>query len=373
MTTAFDTRRLAEAGVRLGELTIEWGRRREPRPPCRLTQRDRRLLSFLHDFGYATTTILALLFWGECRSAAFDRLKLLHDAGFVDKLRPRVARRDGSREWIYRLTTFGWEVILDAGMAADGEDYIPAHLTSISYVEHDVQVSALITRLACIAAQAAGTVGPIIDAAPFGMLGPRSGVIDVRRERCPPNPSKASELGEREVHVERSLPGLLKPDATLVGMTRDGDRMAVMFEFDRTRRASKQVQRLRHYDYFLSAGWRDTRYATLDLEPAVLVVCSDSRQVPSFLRAADGALTAWIAQPHEDRHQGEYAAREQVGITCREDLLRGDWALSQVSKVPASARSKSASDKLQHESRDALPLDRLFAEQLREDLPGSTR
>lgn len=349
------------AGVGLGAVGIQWGRRPAVPPPCRLTRRDLRLLGFLHDFGYATTRILAALFWGRMGTATHERLKLLHDAGMVDKLRPRVGRDDGSHEWIYRLTALGWRTILDAGMAADGEDYAPAELTSIAYVEHDVQVAGLVTALAGRAARAAGSEGALIDAGPFQMLGPRSGMVDPRREVRADDASAASDLGERLVHTEASAPGVLKPDATLVGITDSGERTAVMVEYDRTRRASKQLTRLRRYDHFLTAGWRESRYAALDVEPALFVVCSDERQLPTFVRAADHELTAWIGRPQADRRNGEHIGREQVGFTTRERLLAGDSRLLQVPSLPPPIRRGwSTGDVTVVQRETSLSLDALF-------------
>jgi len=352
---------LGTAGMGLGAVGIQWGRRPAVPPACRLTRRDLRLLGFLHDFGYATTRILAALFWGRMGTATHERLKLLHDAGMVDKLRPRVGRDDGSHEWIYRLTALGWRTILDAGVAADGEDYAPAELSSIAYVEHDVQVAGLVTALAARAARAAGREGPLIDAAPFRMLGPRSGAVDPRREVRADDASAASDLGERCVHHEASAPGVLKPDATLVGVTAGGERTAVMLEYDRTRRASKQLTRLRRYDHFLTAGWRESRYATLDVEPALLVVCSDERQLPTFVRAADHELTAWIGRPQSDRSNGEHVGREQVGFTTRERLLAGDSRLLQVPFLPPPIRrGRSTGDLAAVPRETSLSLDVLF-------------
>jgi hypothetical protein len=352
---------LGAAGVGLGAFGIQWGRRPADPPPCRLTRRDLRLLAFLHDFGYATTRILAALFWGRMGTATHERLKLLHDVGMVDKLRPRVGRDDGSHEWIYRLTALGWRTILDAGMAADGEDYAPAELTSIAYVEHDVQVAGLVAALAARAARTAGREGALIDAAPFRMLGPRSGTVDPRREVRTDDASAASDLGERHVHPEASTPGVLKPDATLVGVTDGGERTAVMLEYDRTRRASKQLTRLRRYDHFLTVGWRQSRYAALDVEPALLVVCSDERQLPSFVRAADCELTAWIERPPAGRRSSEHTGREQTGFTTRERLLVGDSRILQVPLLPPPVRHARAGIHESAAPREThLPLDGLF-------------
>lgn len=353
--------RIGAAGVGLGAIGVQWGRRPEVAPPCRLTHRDFRMLAFLHDFGYATTRMLAALFWGRMGTATHERLKLLHDVGMVDKLRPRVGRDDGSHEWIYRLTALGWRTILDAGMAADGEDFAPAELTSIAYVEHDLQVAGLVTALAARAAQAAGREGALIDAAPFRLLGPRAGTVDPRRELRPDDASPASDLGDQRVHAEGSAAGVLRPDATLLGVTEGGERTAVMLEYDRTRRASKQLARLRRYDHFLTAGWRASRYAVLDMEPALLVVCADERQLPTFVRAADGELAAWIERPPAGRRSSEHPGREQVGFTTRDRLLAGDDRILQVPDLPPPVRGGRLGDGVSVMPRETdFPLDALF-------------
>jgi len=324
--------RIASAGVGLGALGIQWGRRPAAHRPCQLTERDVRLLAFLHDFGYATTTTLAALFWGRLGTAAQERLKLLHDVGFLD-LRPRVSRTQGSCEWIYRLTDLGWRTLVDVGAAADGQDYTPAELTSIGYVEHDVQVAALVTRLAALAAHGAGRDGPLIDAAPFRLVGPRGGTIDPRYER------RALERSERAatwpLAHDVAAPGVLKPDATLVWEAEGVAQLAVMIEYDRTRRATKQLRRLRRYDWFISEGWTQGRYATLLSEPILLVVCANERQLQPFVRAADAELTAWLhdrlgATREDARHPG----REQIGFTTRERLMTGNWKLLQLDPQP---------------------------------------
>jgi Replication-relaxation len=77
--------------------------------------RDLRVLRFVHDFGYVSTSTLAAMFWGRYGSAVRERLKLLHDIGLLDKLRPRVGRTTGAPEWVYRLTLLGWRVLRDQG------------------------------------------------------------------------------------------------------------------------------------------------------------------------------------------------------------------------------------------------------------------
>lgn len=112
-----------------------------------------------------------------------------------------------------------------------------------------------------------------------------------------------------------------------------------MIEYDRTRRATKQLDRLRRYDWFLAEGWRESRYATLPHEPIVLVVCASERQLEPFVRAADGALTAWSGNDAQARRAyGFHPGREQVGFTTRDRLLAGDGELLQVPPTPPTER-----------------------------------
>lgn len=343
-------RKLGDAGVDLGAMGIQWGRRPDHPPACSLTARDLQLLRFVHDFGYVSTSTLAAMFWGRYGSAMRERLKLLHDIGLLDKLRPRVGRTMGAPEWVYRLTLLGWKVLREKGEPADAEAFKPAKLTSIAYVEHDVQVAALMAQIAARAAKFVSSSGPLIDAAPFELLGPRAGTIDPRTERRAPTASPASDLAGRHVRLGRAHPGVLKPDATMIGVDRHGNHTAVLMEFDRTRRPSKQSERLRRYDSFLAIGWRESRYACLDLEPAVLMVCPEKQHVRAFVRLADRHLSASAADLAGNSATPEFSGREQIAFTSREQLLSGTSLVHQVaSEPPKRPRAEMREQSLQLE------------------------
>lgn len=332
--------RLAAAGVDLGMMAIQWGTRPDRPPSIAVTRRDLQLLRFLHDFGYASTSTLAAFFWGKYGSAPRERLKLLHDAGLVDKLRPAVGRSRGASEWIYRLTAPGWRALTAWGEPADGLPFKPARLTSISYVEHDVQVAALLAIIAARAARACGRDGPLLTAAPFTIGGPRSGRIEL----APADTSPGSYDGLSPSRSPGGTPqrpassGLLEPDATLTGRTSDGKTTAVLIEYDRTRRPVRQADRLRRYDAFLNTGWRSSQHGELDIEPAVLFVSSDPRRIAGLARVADRALTG------SSRHNGtvEYIGREQVGFTSRPQLAAGSDEISQLTPQPTTEPSRSS-------------------------------
>jgi hypothetical protein len=349
--------RLSEAGVAFGAPTIAWGRRPPTPPAMTITPRDRHILATVENLRYLTTSMIALLFWGKQTSAVHVRLKLLHDAGYLDKLRPRVKAGEASREWVYRLSEFGWHEIVSRSRPDEADAYRPAELTSISYLEHDLQVNALVLHVAALAAAERGWqhTGPLVDVLPFEILGPRAGVIDSAREVRSPNASESSALGPRVVRREQAQPGRLEPDATLLGADRHGRRTAVMIEYDRTRRPHRQTQKLRRYDHFLTAGWRETRYAELDIEPVVVFVCESDARIPSFVREADKHLTAWHGKASTARSSGEHVGREQIAITSRPRLLSCDWRVVQVPSLPREVASRGTGGNF-IERRFALPL-----------------
>src|SRR5439155_24123919 len=115
----------------------------------------------------------------------------------------------------------------------------------------------------------------LLDCVPFRWSGPRGGSIDPRVEPR----AEGATAGPVVFHTRgRGIPGVLRPDATLIGRDANGKTLTLMIEYDRTRRASKQRERLRRYDDFLCQGWRRSRYAADELAPMLLVVCATDAQ-----------------------------------------------------------------------------------------------
>ncbi|MCW2952020.1 MAG: hypothetical protein JWQ48_1190 [Conexibacter sp.] len=111
--------------------------------------------------------------------------------------------------------------------------------------------------------------------------------------------------------------------------------------FDRMRRPSKQLERLRRYDWFLASGWRESRYASLDIEPAALIVCDEERQVEAFVSAADGHLSAVVAGPG----RVDFVGREQVGFTSWARVLEADDRVDQVRARPSDMMRRSPQER----------------------------
>jgi hypothetical protein len=357
---------LLRSGVDLGSSGIAWSLRPTVAPTMHITQRDRQILTAVWDLGYLTTSMLALLFWGRPSSACYARLRLLHNVGFLDRFRPRVARTEGSHEWIYRMTELGWRDVVQHEDVGHAARFKPAKLTSVAYVEHDLQVNALIVHLLLLACRAAGrrVDDGLLAAAPFDVLGPRRGLVDPKVGQ-PAQQLDGGSTTAFTVRSELAVPGTLVPDATLLGTDARGRRTAVMVEYDRTRRPHKQISKWRRYDHFLTSGWRNTRYATLDIEPLVLFVCSDERQIPAFLRSADERLTAWHGLPSEVRADAEHPGREQTAFTSRGRLFDGDWRMLQVPSRPPAARRTTANATAFSARSVELELPRLFRHGLR--------
>ena len=100
-------------------------------------------------------------------------------------------------------------------MAPADRAYTPTAITSISYTEHDLQLAALVLRIAQEAAHE--RAGGLIDRMPFTWKGPRSGRIDTdTTEEFERSPAAELPQGTR-LHPEGSRQGYLEPDATLIG------------------------------------------------------------------------------------------------------------------------------------------------------------
>ena len=326
--------RVLLAGTDLSLDSLQWGRRDGAVRPVGLTNRDLRLMALLYDVNYLSASQLVMLGWGVggVRTGQ-KRLKRLHDGGFLDRFRP--VRAVGSAEWIYRLSAQGWEALAAKQMVDGGARFTPAALTSISYTEHDLQLSALVLR---IALDAAGEPSRgLIDSMPFTWRGPRSGRIDPD-ERENVEPAKAAKLDERmRLRPCQSRRGYLEPDATLIGGSGE-DRRAVLIEYDRTERPHKQIDRLRRYDWWLLDGWRHTHFAAHSTPPTVIFLTSREQPLRRLIRTADQELSAWYAQHYHGPREGSHPAREQILFTSRERILKGDWTMQRTPGLPPELR-----------------------------------
>ena len=359
MTTTLPVNeRMLRAGVGLSAGAIQWGQR--PQSPARvgLTARDLRLMRLLHDTNYLSASQLTLLGWGTAERAAQERLKRLHDTGYLDRFRPLVAR--GTSEWNYRLTHAGWEALVAHELAADGRHYTPAEITSVSYTEHDLQLAAIVLLIATAAATPG--LGGLLDRVPFQWQGPRSGRIDpdgllnpARGERHgdrdgriesdpaeqPERPAAASLPEGTRVHPGRSRAGYLEPDATLIG--RVGDESLRGADRVRPHRPSPQAGRpVAPLRPFLLDGWRHTHFAAHATPPSVLFLTARDQPLARLIQTADQTFTAWHGNEHATAREGTHPARQRMVFTSRERILKGDWTMQRTPSLPPDLRDPAS-------------------------------
>jgi hypothetical protein len=212
--------------------TLYWGRRGGDARRVRITERDLGLLGLLLDVNFLSASQLVMLGWGPFGERAGQRrLKLLHDAGYVDRFRAVCGA--GSHEWNYRLAALGWEELAAGQVAERSPRRTPPAITHVDDTQHDLELAALVL---CIALGAGGELrAGLIDRMPFQWHGPRTSRIQATPgERLEPYDGTMLERGTR-LHPGSSRRGSLKPDATLIGGSPAG-QFAVLVEYDCTPR-----------------------------------------------------------------------------------------------------------------------------------------
>ncbi len=279
---------------------------------------------------------MALLGWGGDSSCSRRRLRLLHDRGLIDKFRP--ARAAGSYGWNYRLTVDGWRLLTEHCMAVVDNHYKPADIHSIAYVEHDLQVNALVLD---IAQRARAGESPLLDAMPFEWHGPRRGEIDPCEERRPESGEPSAQLAPSFLHGG-SREGVIKPDATPIFGVQEL-RQAVLIEYDRTARPHKQLARLRRYDWFLTDGWTHGRFAFHKFARVLVFVALHERALQALVGAADEVLGATRGWPDSEGGDRLYVGRERVLFTTRERILCGDFRMLCAPRTLLSAEIAASS------------------------------
>jgi hypothetical protein len=320
------------AGDGLSAGTVQWGERQHPAPAVALTQRDLRLLALTFDVNFLSASQLLALGWGQSGERAGQRrLTRLHDAGYLDRFRPVCAV--GSAEWNYRVTAAGWTALVQHGVIEPARRYTPSALTSISYTEHDLQLAALVLRIAHDVRPTER--GPLADRMPFLWQGPNSARIDPDELTGP-----CSALPPAvKLHPESSRRGYLEPDATLTAQTEAGN-WAVLVEYDRTERPHKQIDRFRRYDRWLLDGWTHGPFSSNVAPPSVLFLTARERPLRRLVETADQTFSAWYGREHAGPREGTHPARQRAVFTSRDRILNGDWTMMRTPSLPPEYRDE---------------------------------
>jgi hypothetical protein len=306
--------------------------------------RDLEILRALFRHRFLLTSQIADEWWpGKSLYAAQRRLLRMTAAGWVTRFRPRLSK--GKHEWIYQLDRKGFEL----GKRAWGLDghYIeaeakwrPRHVTEYSAVEHDLQLNAWVFAYRRLAGE------NVIE-----WLGPEQGRIDVPttydrdRRRFRRVDLQDATLASRSYDHPRALQlehfGPLFPDATLtLWCDSIGAEVDLLVEFDRTRRATKNVDKLHRYDAFLTAWcWMTDRYKHAKELPYVIFVCPGEREARSLMRVADREVTGeYRNYGRPPRHGWPRPGRERMLFVAEEDVHDGLALAWSLPRHPAGER-----------------------------------
>ena len=330
---------------------IARGRRHAPTDHPEPQQRDLEILRDLWRYRYLTTRMIAEKWWPGCHlTRAQVRLRRLHDAGWVDRLRPRLNR--GSHEWIYHLARPGFG--LGQRYLRDRDDpYIPREAKwhqrdaiDLDYVWHDLEVNQWMRAYAEL-------LGDQLE----DWLGPAEARTHVasrfdptlRRHRAPTTDQLAPSRGwVRDLRSGEDVRPVF-PDAAAVLQPDDGRLPAeVLVEYDRTGRATKNIEKLRRYDTLLCCGWkavdrlrRQAPRAAVQPSLVIVFVCQPGT-LESFIRVADaevaGALGFYVRPGHQV-HPG----REAI-LFCEAKDLHGSVDAFRLPELPPGRRTADRCD-----------------------------
>lgn len=298
---------------------IARGRRHTPTDHPEPQQRDLEILRALWRYRYLTTGMIADNWWPGCHlTRAQVRLRRLHEAGWIGRLRPRLDR--GSHEWIYHLARPGF-LLGQRYLRTRHELFIPheakwrqGDAVDLDYVWHDLEVNRWMGAYKqLLGDQLEDWLGPMEARTKIGTRFD-SGL----RRHTPPT---ADQLAPSDGWVRDLRSGEevrpVYPDAAAVLRTDEEHLPAeVLIEYDRTGRPAKNIEKLRRYDTLLCCGWRAVdrlrRQAPKGaVQPwlVVVFVCAPGT-LRSFMRAADSELTGTLGfymRPGVELHPGRAA------------------------------------------------------------------
>jgi hypothetical protein len=303
--------------------------------------RDLEILRALWRYRFLLTSQIADEWWtGKSLYAAQRRLLRMTAAGWVTRFRPRLSK--GKHEWIYQLDRKGFDLLkrgwsLDGPYVEEEAKWRPRHVTDYSVVEHDLQVNAWVFAFR-------GLVGDNL----IEWLGPDQGRIDVpttydrdkRRFRRvdTEDVTHAIERYRHPANLQLEHFGPLFPDATLTIYCKSiGAEVDVLVELDRTRRATKNVDKLNRYDAFLTAWCRVAdRYRHAKELPWVIFVCPGEPEARSLMRVADRKVTGQYSG--SGPRDWPYPGRERMLFVAEEDVHDGLALAWSLPRQPAGDR-----------------------------------
>lgn len=321
------------------------GRRRTCEGDPEPQQRDLEILRALYRYRYLTTRQIAETWWPGCHlTRAQVRLRRMHEAGWIDRIRPRLER--GSHEWIYLLAREGFR--LGQAYVRGETSYIPADAkwcprdaVDLDYVWHDLEVNDWMlayTRL----------LGERLD----DWLGPAEARIEIE-SAYDPSRRRHARLTADHVSPHATFAHELRlgdelwpvfPDASAVLADTDADPPCeLLIEYDRTGRPTKNVEKFRRYDTLLTVGWRAVeRLRALSPEPgwtapAVVVFVCQPGNLESFMEVADAEVTGELGSYLASQHVRP--GREGIVFCDAADIESGNPRAWRLPEEPPASRT----------------------------------
>jgi len=146
----------------------------------------------------------------------------------------------------------------------------------------------------------------------------------------------------RDHGLDQLLP--VNPAATLEIRLKRPDqalRFDVLLEFDRSRGAAYNEDKLRRYDLLVS-GWHRLldRYRTLGSPPVVLFLCEDERQALAYIRTADRTVTTRVAEAGTPEVEWPCPGRAGILFAVERDVHLGSLEVLALPELPPEIRTK---------------------------------
>jgi hypothetical protein len=109
--------------------------------PCALQPRDIGVLRDLWRYKVLTAPQVLELWWPRrCARAGQRRLRMLFDAGYLERFRP--IKRRGSFPWTYHLAQAGHRLLQQHGIIKLGQRFAPRRVYDYGHILHDLQLNA---------------------------------------------------------------------------------------------------------------------------------------------------------------------------------------------------------------------------------------
>jgi hypothetical protein len=303
--------------------------------PCAVQPRDVAILRDVWRYKFLTAPQVLELWWpGRSERAGQRRLRLLFEAGYLDRFRP-VTRR-GSFPWTYQLAADGHRLLQRAGDIPHGERFNPRSVYDYGHILHEIQLNAwVLAYRRAIGHALQSWEGETNITVPPEARGPGGVRLD-------------DDWSPEGLRDERARP--VRPDAMLEIERNEGFIPQLVFvEYDRTRRVDKNYDKFRRYDMFLNWWWRETEFGS-EGAPLVVFVCQDGAQCELFANAADHELTGHLWHPDVAPKRYQYTGRRNIVFVRERDAHDGDLRGWRVADFP---RGHSAREPIAR--RVALP------------------